>query len=255
MKISKERALELITEKINQLDRVLAQATYENRYDEAYSLAYHGAETLLTELFSEKEAMNFRRSVTRMIVAVGGRIDYDRELRDYKTHVQDCISQLKVYRERIINFWTDEPEKAKESATMPFVSLSFDEKDKGINTYVTGILRALKIEFETGERYSKDSIPAKVLGRIRNSGLFITIFVRDEKIEGGGYTTPSWLLKELGIAQGCKKEVIAWIERDIKDIANLNYEKEVIYFDRDSLPEMEKATIKFLEALKEHSLA
>lgn len=112
----------------------------------------------------------------------------------------------------------------------------------------------MKIDFETGERYSKDSIPKKVLGRIENSGLFITIFVRDEKIEGGGYTTPSWLLKELGIAQGCKKEVIAWVERGIKDIANLNYEKEVIYFDRENLVLMEKATIKFLEALKEHSL-
>jgi len=28
----------------------------------------------------------------------------------------------------------------------------------------------------------------------------------------------TWLLKELGIAQGSRKDVIAWVEKDIKDI-------------------------------------
>jgi hypothetical protein len=65
---------------------------------------------------------------------------------------------------------------------------------------------------------------------------------------------PSWLLKELGIAQGAQKDVIAWVENGIKDIANLEYEKELIHFDRDNVREIERATIKFLEALKEHKL-
>lgn len=148
---------------------------------------------------------------------------------------------------------TGELEAAK-SAAVPFVSMSFDEADRDINDYVTGILDALQIDFETGERYSKESIPQKVESRIRSSGLFIVIFVRRDKIESGGYTTPAWLLKELGLAQGVQKDVIAWVERSIKDIAGLNYEKEVIYFERDSVKEMKKATIKFLEALKEHNL-
>ena len=112
----------------------------------------------------------------------------------------------------------------------------------------------IQIDFETGERYSKDSIPQKVQSRIRSSGLFIIIFVKRDKIESGGYTTPSWLLKELGIAQGARKDVIPWVEEGIKDIAGLNYEKEVIYFQRNNVTEIKKATIKFLEALKEHKL-
>ncbi|MCK4348387.1 MAG: hypothetical protein KAW47_07205 [Thermoplasmatales archaeon] len=260
MKIPKNKALELIDEKISQFQKVLAEATYNNRYNEAYKLAYQGTETLLTELFSKEEATDFRSSVAIPRVAVmgavmGGEIDYAKRLQDYKNHVNSCIAKLNEYRERIQIFWaTNELETVTKSTVVPFVSMRFDESDQDINQYVTGLLKALQIDFEMGERYSKDSIPQKVQNRIRNSDPFIIIFVKRDKIEGGGYTTPSWLLKELGIAQGAQKEVIAWVERDIKDIAGLNYEKEVIYFERNNAKEIEKATIKFLEALKEHKL-
>ena len=132
--------------------------------------------------------------------------------------------------------------------------MSFNDADKEINEYVMQIIRALQINFETGERYSRESIPQKVQNRIRRSSFFIVIFVKRDKIESGGYTTPSWLIKELGIAQGSKKEVIALVEREIKDIAGLNYEKEVIYFDRNDIKEIQRATIKFPEAIYEHEL-
>ena len=255
MKIPKNKALKLIDDKISQFQKVLANATYNNRYGEDYTLAYYGTETLLTELFSKEEAMNFRSSVSSMVAFIGGEINYAQELQDYKEHINRCIAQLKVYRERIQNFWgTDELETATKSTIVPFVSMSFDEKDQDINQYVMGILKALQIDFETGERYSKDSIPQKVQSRIRSSDLFIIIFVKRDKIESGGYTTPSWLLKELGIAQGSRKDIIAWVEEGIKDIAGLNYEKEVIYFERNNVKKIMKATIKFLEALKEHKL-
>ena len=256
MKIQKNKALQLIDEKISQFQKVLADATYDNRYDEAYRLAYYGTEALLAELFSEVESMNFRRSVSSRVGVVSiGEIDYAKELQDYKEHINSCIAQLKVYRERVQNFWeAEELEPVIKSTVVPFVSMSFDESDQEINKYVTDILKALQIEFKTGERYSKDSIPQKVQSRIRSSDLFIIIFVKRDKIKGGGYTTPPWLIKELGIAQGSQKDVIAWVEKGIKDIAGLDYEKEVIYFKRDNVKEIENATIKFLEALKEHKL-
>jgi hypothetical protein len=255
MKIPKTKALELIDEKISQFQKVLANATYNNLYGEDYTLAYYGTKTLLTELFSREEAMNFRRRVSSMVTIIGGETDYAKKLQDYRDHINRCIAQLKVYRERIHNFWgADELETVTKSTIVPFVSMSFDEKDQDINQYVTGILEALQIDFETGERYSKDSIPQKVQSRIRSSDLFIIIFVKRDKIEGGGYTTPSWLLKELGIAQGARKDIIAWVEEGIKDIAGLNYEKEVIYFERNSVKGIKKATIKFLQALREHKL-
>ena len=108
MKIPKNKALELIGQKIAQFQGVLEKATYENRYDKKYELAYHGTETLLKELFSEEEAMNFRRNVTSVVAVVGGRTDYEEELKDYKEHITSCIAQLEVYRERVSNFWLDE---------------------------------------------------------------------------------------------------------------------------------------------------
>jgi hypothetical protein len=165
------------------------------------------------------------------------------------------MAQLKVYKERIINFWpAEEVEGTRKSALVPFVSMSFDESDREINEQFTDVLSALRIDFETGERYSKESIPDKVQSRIRSCDLFIVIFVKRDKIEGGGYTTPSWLLKELGIAQGARKSVIALVERGIKDIAGLDYEKQVIYFDRTDSKDLNKASLVFLEALKEHEL-
>ncbi|NOY89076.1 MAG: hypothetical protein GXO93_06775, partial [FCB group bacterium] len=120
MKIPKNKALELIDEKISQFQKVLSNATYNNRYGEDYELAYYGTETLLTELFSKEEAMNFRSSVSSMAVFFGGEIDYAKELQDYKEHINRCIAQLKVYRERIQNFWgTDELETATKSTIVP----------------------------------------------------------------------------------------------------------------------------------------
>ena len=255
MKIAKSKAISLIEQKITQFEAVSAKATYENRYDLNYEMAYNGTETLLTELFSKEEAMEFRRNVTSVGFVAGGPIDYIEELNSYRGHISSCIALLKVYKERIQNFWPDDVVETKMKSThVPFISMSFDDADREINDYFIGILKALKIDFETGERYSKNSIPDKVQTRIRSSDLFIIVFVKRDKIEGGGYTTPSWLLKELGIAQGAGKQVIAFVEKGIKDIAGLNYQKQVIYFERDNVREIKKATLTFLEALKEHGL-
>lgn len=123
MKIPQSKALELIDQKISQFQEILAKATYENRYDETYKLAYYGTETLLTELFSKEEAIEFRRNVTSIIALVGGKIDYAKELQDYKDHINSCIAQLKVYRGRIQNFWgTDKLKTVAKSARAPVVN-------------------------------------------------------------------------------------------------------------------------------------
>ena len=82
----------------------------------------------------------------------------------------------------------------------------------------------------------------------------IGIFTRREETKDGKYRTAEWLVKELGIATGAGKHVIALVEKGVGDIAGLKYEKEVIYFERNNAEEIQKATIKFLEALREHGL-
>jgi hypothetical protein len=116
-KVTQSKALELIDESISQFKQILAKATYENRHDETYLRVYHGAEALLTELFSKEEAMEFRRNVTSIMVSVGKKIDYVKELKDYKDHLGRCIAQLEVYKGRIQNFWvTDEPKETVKPA-------------------------------------------------------------------------------------------------------------------------------------------
>jgi len=253
MKISKKRAIKLIDNKISQFHKILDEANLNNLYNTTYELAYFSTKNLLTELFSNQDAENFNQNVSSGGIVRGASLDY--RLKSYKKHVNSCIAQLMVYKEKIKNFW--EPEELQEKSTttgIPFVAMSLQESDKDINEYVTGILDALEIKFVTGERYSKESIPQKVKVRIGNSELFIDIFVKRDEIKDGGYTTPPWLVKELGFAQGAEKDVIAWVENGIKDIAGLDYEKEVIYFERNNIKSIMKATIKFLEALKEHKL-
>ena len=110
MKISKRKALELIDQKITQFNDVLKKATYENRYDEAYELAFEGTETLLTKLFSPEKAKEFRL-VTSSFFAGG--LSQVRELRGYKEHLRLCIAHLKIYKKYIVDFWDDTPEQKK----------------------------------------------------------------------------------------------------------------------------------------------
>lgn len=102
MKISKRKALELIDIKISRFQTLLDHASYNNLYDEEYNLAYYGTETLLKELFSEEEAREFRKNVSSFIIVNTSR---ETRLQDFKDHIVKCISQLRVYREKIQNFW------------------------------------------------------------------------------------------------------------------------------------------------------
>ena len=210
MKISKTKAIQLIDEKISQFDKV--NAHYKLKFlDVEYKVAYGGTLNLLTELFGEEEMKKFQTDTNTSLNLVLKEHDPNDMFEPFRVHLEECIAKLKVYKEKIQYFWTEQVEMvsatktASRSEILPFVSMSFDDADKDHNEYVTGILKALRINFETGERYSKESVPEKVQNRIRDSDLFIAIFVKRDKIESGGYTTPSWLLKELGIAQGAKK--------------------------------------------------
>jgi len=256
MAVAKARALELIDKKINEFQKLLADADVNNLYSSQYTRTYAATEEIIRELFSDKDVSRFRLSVAGVGIVVG---PPEEELQEYKKHISDCIDNLSALKEKAeIHFPDDRESKADilkgGEKVIPFVAMSFLEEDIGVNDYFTGILEALQVEFLTGERYSKESVPQKIKDRIERSDLFIGIFVRRSKIENGGYTTPSWLIKELGIAQGKGKDAIALVERGIDDIGGLDYEKEVIYFKRSELKEIQKATLKFLEALVEHGV-
>jgi hypothetical protein len=101
MPVSKKKALELIDEKIKQFQHILDTATYNTIKNTEYYEAYHGTKALLTELYSEVEGKKFCFDFSGFYGTI--------RLEDYKEHLSKCISQLKVYKERIQNFW-EEPQ-------------------------------------------------------------------------------------------------------------------------------------------------
>lgn len=108
-RVPKSKALRLIDQKIAQFQKILENIVWDNRFGEDYDIAYYGSETLLKELFSEKEALEFRSNVSSMkIIFHGEPTDIAKELRDYKKHIERCIAQLRVYRQRVEDFFPDE---------------------------------------------------------------------------------------------------------------------------------------------------
>ncbi len=107
MKVPKAKALAMLDQQILRFQELQSHATFENRFDDKYSFAYHGTESLLGELFSQQEPMDFRMAVTDPIGFSGGSVDKAQELADYKRHLKNCAVHLKVYREKIDNFWSD----------------------------------------------------------------------------------------------------------------------------------------------------
>lgn len=140
-------------------------------------------------------------------------------------------------------------DKSNNSLITPFISMSFDKRDYDINNYFMSILKRLRIDFITGEKYCNVSIEEKVRNNIAKSKLFIGFFVARDMLENGKYITPEWLLKELNIALGYGIGIIALVERGVDDIAGLDQKKELIYFERNNANSIQEATLKFLDAL------
>ncbi|MCK5494672.1 MAG: hypothetical protein KAJ14_16300 [Candidatus Omnitrophica bacterium] len=110
MKLNKDEILNIIDKKISLFQKISSEATYENKYGEEYDLAYYGTKNLIHELYSEKESQRFANNTQTAIAFFGDETDYYQELKDYKDHINRCISQLKVYRERVETFGIEEPE-------------------------------------------------------------------------------------------------------------------------------------------------
>ena len=242
MKISKKEALKLLREKRFMFEKIL-ESSNPNIKHPLYHKAYYGTENLLAQLFSEKKKNEFRKNVTAWGME-----------KDDVRHMRGCIDEIDIAIETIENIWPDEEEdKTKKGhIPLPFVSISFTDKDKEINDYFTGLLKALSIEYLTGEPYSKKSVPEKVKSRIDKSDIVISILTRRHQIQGDKYTTSAWCIKEISYAQGKGKDAIIITEKNINEIAGLDYEKDIIYLDRKDIKSIQKATIKFIEALNEH---
>jgi len=145
------------------------------------------------------------------------------------------------------------PAIAQTARRIIFVSKSFAPEDEELNGYFEGILRALRVPFETAEKYAGVSVPQKVDERLRKCDFLIGIYVkRYEDKSRRKVLTTQWLIRETGFVKGEGKDLIALVEEGITDLAGLDAEKELILFDRMDKDKMLRATVRFLEALVFH---
>lgn len=145
--------------------------------------------------------------------------------------------------------------EAKTEKTCVFVSKSFAETDREINTYFEGILHSLNINYQTGFDYQGLSPPEKVKQLIDMSRGIIAILVRrwiDQ--ETNQPHVPIWLIREIGYAEGQGKPSIILVEEGVRDLAGLDMDHELIFFDRDRISKLQQATHLFLRAIYVHNL-
>lgn len=107
---NKDEILNLIDKKISLFQKISSEATYENINGEEYDLAYYGTKYLIQKIYSEKESQKFANNTQDPVAFFGDETDYYQKLKDYKDHISRCISQLRVYRERVETFGIEEPE-------------------------------------------------------------------------------------------------------------------------------------------------
>lgn len=136
-----------------------------------------------------------------------------------------------------------------------FVSKSFEENDKEINEYFENILNTLNIEFITAEKYAGIPIENKIEDLISKCDFLIGIYVkRYETAKKGKRLTSQWLIRETHFAKAKGAKLIILVEEGITDIAGLESDIELIYFNRSDLKSVQQSTIRFLEALRWHKI-
>jgi len=136
-----------------------------------------------------------------------------------------------------------------------FVSKSFDLADRELNGYFERLLGAAGIAIATAEDYTDEPIPVRVERILSECDFLVGIYViKYEDTTKSKVVTSQWLMRETFTAHGQKKKFIALVEKGVNDVAGLNIDKELIYFDRNDLVSMKEATIKFVQALRWHKL-
>lgn len=136
-----------------------------------------------------------------------------------------------------------------------FVSKSFHRSDKDVNEYIEGILKSLKINYETGEPYTAGSIPESVKRKISANEVFLSIWVHDR--EGDKIIpkrTRTYLISETEYAEGLNKPVILIVQKGISQFGIFGSDKRHITIALTPSEVLIKATKELLEAITFHGL-
>lgn len=165
-RIPKSQAFKLIREKIAGFQKILKEATYENRYDTNYKKTYSGAKALLEELFSEKAASDFENDVRLMALPcyLGDPIDKGQELKRYKSHIEKCIAHFETFKERVQDFIPDEETNKTEPSKLS-TEYGYEEIVKVIHSAGRQMERTPETYADLGEEGLRDVFLATLKGK------------------------------------------------------------------------------------------
>ena len=143
--------------------------------------------------------------------------------------------------------------KAK-STTMPtvFVGHSFSDDDKQIVEKFLQLFKVEGLQCTTGEKPEANNVDEKVMRLIDECQGVIIIFTRDQKIEGGNWTTHSWLIDEKSFSLGKNKTVILFYEDiiDQKQKIGIQGDLEYVEFKRQFVEESFTKAIQYIKSFK-----
>lgn len=113
-KITKNKALTLINETINDFEKLISSSTVDNMFDDLYEEKYLYTEGLIKQIFSEEEKNTFR---DQLALAASLSDNPQEELKDYRDHLKSVISRLKAMRSTIENFWENDSKNSVKLTT------------------------------------------------------------------------------------------------------------------------------------------
>jgi len=89
------------------------------------------------------------------------------------------------------------------------------------------------------------SISEDILSKIKACGFFIVLMTKKDKLEGGKYTTSSWLIEEKGAALAFGHRPLIIVEEGVDRhyVGFLQSDDEMIYFERENFDEKIKEAI------------
>src|SRR4026209_2327656 len=97
-----------------------------------------------------------------------------------------------------------------------FVGHSFADEDERVVEQIKQFLSKLGVKCDSGKRAEPKGISDKIKERIQAAELFVGIFTRHLKQQGGSYSTSPWIVEEKATALAAGKRLLLFVEKGVQ---------------------------------------
>ncbi|MGA2525437.1 MAG: hypothetical protein ABSF79_02305 [Smithellaceae bacterium] len=101
-----------------------------------------------------------------------------------------------------------------------------------------------------GKKNDLGKISADILAKIKNCGFFIAILTKQHELQGGNFTTNSWLIEEKGAALAFGQRPLVMVEEGIERhyVGFVQNDDQIIYFNMADFSTKAEDVIKRIDA-------